>query len=127
MRDRQCTGDGAREDRGARNPAYSVKRRIGAAMILDTEQRRILGSRKKIIEPTSQHWNSARLRRRHPRRLQPLATPKTMAVERRKILVVRREARLERLTTVPKHWSLWSYGFHITLVPAVNDSTRSFD
>ena len=87
MRDRQCTGDGAREDRGARNPAYSVKRRIGAAMILDTEQRRILGSRKKIIEPTSQLWNSARLRRRRLRRLHPLATPKTMAVERRKLLV----------------------------------------
>jgi len=36
-----------------RNPAYSVKCRIGAAMIWDAEQRGLLGAGKEIMEPTS--------------------------------------------------------------------------
>ena len=36
-----------------RNPAYSVKCRIGAAMIWDAEQRGLLGAGKEIVEPTS--------------------------------------------------------------------------
>lgn len=36
-----------------RNPAYSVKCRIGAAMIWDAEQRGLLGPGKEIVEPTS--------------------------------------------------------------------------
>mgnify|MGYP000137840117 CR=1 FL=1 len=36
-----------------RNPAYSVKCRIGAAMIWDAEQRGLLGVGKEIVEPTS--------------------------------------------------------------------------
>ena len=36
-----------------RNPAYSVKDRIGAAMVWDAEQRGILKPGKEIIEPTS--------------------------------------------------------------------------
>ncbi len=36
-----------------RNPAYSVKCRIGAAMVWDAEKRGVLGPGKEIIEPTS--------------------------------------------------------------------------
>ena len=36
-----------------RNPAYSVKDRIGAAMILDGEKRGVLGPGREIVEPTS--------------------------------------------------------------------------
>ncbi|HNI72347.1 MAG TPA: pyridoxal-phosphate dependent enzyme, partial [Accumulibacter sp.] len=36
-----------------RNPAYSVKCRIGVAMVADAERRGLLGPGKEIIEPTS--------------------------------------------------------------------------
>ena len=36
-----------------RNPAYSVKCRIGAAMVWDAERRGLLGPGKELVEPTS--------------------------------------------------------------------------
>ncbi len=36
-----------------RNPSYSVKCRIGAAMVWDAEKRGVLGPGKEIVEPTS--------------------------------------------------------------------------
>ena len=36
-----------------RNPAYSVKCRLGAALVWDAEKRGILGPGKEIVEPTS--------------------------------------------------------------------------
>ncbi len=36
-----------------RNPAYSVKCRIGAAMIWDAEERGVLGPGVEVVEPTS--------------------------------------------------------------------------
>ena len=36
-----------------RNPAYSVKCRIGASMVWDAEQRGILKPGKELVEPTS--------------------------------------------------------------------------
>ncbi|HQX08476.1 MAG TPA: pyridoxal-phosphate dependent enzyme, partial [Zoogloea sp.] len=36
-----------------RNPAYSVKCRIGAALVWDAEKRGLLGPGKELVEPTS--------------------------------------------------------------------------
>ena len=36
-----------------RNPAYSVKCRLGAALVRDAEARGLLGPQKEIVEPTS--------------------------------------------------------------------------
>ncbi len=36
-----------------RNPAYSVKCRIGAAMVWDAERRGLLGPGRELVEPTS--------------------------------------------------------------------------
>ncbi len=71
-----------------RNPAYSVKCRIGAAMIWDAEQRGILGPGKEIVEPTSGNTGIALAFVAAARGIPiTLTMPETMSIERRKLLV----------------------------------------
>lgn len=72
-----------------RNPAYSVKCRIGASLIWDAEKRGVLKSGKKIVEPTSGNTGIAlafvAASRGYPI---VLTMPETMSLERRKLLKV---------------------------------------
>ena len=71
-----------------RNPAYSVKCRIGAAMIWDAEQRGLLGAGKEIIEPTSGNTGIALAFVAAARGIPiTLTMPETMSIERRKLLL----------------------------------------
>jgi len=75
-----------------RNPAYSVNLPHRAAMVWDAEQKGILGPGKEnLIEPTS--GNTGIALRSSPLRRLPLTLtmPETMSIERRKLLVRRRE------------------------------------
>jgi len=72
-----------------RNPAYSVKCRIGAALIWDAEKRGILGQGKEIVEPTSGNTGIALAFVAAARGIPiTLTMPETMSIERRKLLRV---------------------------------------
>ena len=71
-----------------RNPAYSVKCRIGAAKIWDAEQRGVLGPGKEIVEPTSGNTGIALAFVAAARGIPiTLTMPETMSIERRKLLL----------------------------------------
>ncbi|MBP8809806.1 MAG: cysteine synthase A [Kofleriaceae bacterium] len=71
-----------------RNPAYSVKCRIGAAMVWDAEERGLLGPGKTIVEATSGNTGIALAFAAASRGVPCLLTmPETMSLERRKVLV----------------------------------------
>ena len=71
-----------------RNPAYSVKCRIGAALVWDAEKKGLLRPGKEIVEPTSGNTGIALAFVAAARGIPiTLTMPDTMSIERRKLLL----------------------------------------
>lgn len=71
-----------------RNPGYSVKCRIGAAMVEDAELRGLLGPDTHLVEPTSGNTGIALAFVAAARGIPlTLTMPETMSIERRKLLL----------------------------------------
>lgn len=71
-----------------RNPAYSVKCRLGAALVWDAEKKGLLGPGKEIVEPTSGNTGIALAFVAAAKGIPlTLTMPETMSIERRKLLV----------------------------------------
>ena len=70
-----------------RNPAYSVKCRIGAGMVWDAEKKGLLGPGKEIVEPTSGNTGIALAYVGAARAYRvTLTMPESMSLERRKVV-----------------------------------------
>ena len=70
-----------------RNPAYSVKCRLGAALVWDAEKRGLLGPGRELVEPTSVNTGIALAFVAAARGYAlTLTMPETMSIERRKLL-----------------------------------------
>ena len=72
-----------------RNPSYSVKCRLGSALIWDAEERGLLRPGAKIVEPTSGNTGIALAAVAAARGYEVIITmPETMSLERRKVMAM---------------------------------------